>query len=299
MTTPTPSLQNSQEQPEASCPSKTLRRGCVASGKEMTLLHATCQGVVPSGAGAAVTSPCSLSTLPPILPRPVPWGHRVPQGSAGLGWGCGCSGTAGHPPHSPVALERPEGTCTRPPRGDPNPDPHRPTASSPRDTQEPITGPRGRAAAPWVRGAVGCSCLRGSGLTRGAGAAGGLTDAQAGGRAGKGPGPGLSSARPPLRGVVPAATAASVVSSCQHRGRGSAPRDRSPKPRARSCGRVLAPSQPPARILPSPKPVAATRAGGGGGWGRLGGPRRAGHFQHLGHKIHNVNLVNLTATARQ
>lgn len=80
---------------------------------------------------------------------------------------------------------------------------------------------------------------------------------------------------------------------------GEGPRDRSPKPRARSCGRVLAPSQPPARILPSPKPVAATRAGGGGGWGRLGGPRRAGDFQHLGHKIHNVNLVNLTATARQ
>lgn len=122
------------------------------------------------------------------------------------------------------------------------------------------------------------------------------TDGRAGRRAGKGPGPGLSSARPPLRGVVPAATAASVVSSCQHRGRGRAPRDRSPKPRARSCGRVLAPSQPPARILPSPKPVAATRAGGGGGWGRLGGPRRAGDFQHLGHKIHNVNLVNSADT---
>lgn len=174
----------------------------------------------------------------------------------------GQEGLIAAPPqgNSPVSLERLQGTCTRPRRGDRDPDPYQPAAPSPRDTQEPITGPRGRAAAPWVRRAAGRSCLRGPGLTRGAGAAGG--------RAGKGPR--LRWARPPLRRVVPAAAAASRSSSCQHRGRGAPGTARS-EPGAWSRARTPAPSQPPA-----PRPahlLPRAGLGAGRGVGRVRGQR--------------------------
>lgn len=195
------------------------------------------------------------------LPELSPHADPHPPVPCPLGLSGGEVGVAGQegliaPPtqgNSPVSLERLQGTCTRPRRGDRDPDPYQPAAPSPRDTQEPITGPRGRAAAPWVRRAAGRSCLRGPGLTRGAGAAGG--------RAGKGPR--LRWARPPLRRVVPAAAAASRSSSCQHRGRGG-PRDRSL--RARSVE-----PREDARAFPAPGAAARRTCCRGLGWGLGGG----------------------------
>lgn len=272
--------QNSQEQPEASCSSKTLCRGGVASGKEVTLLQATCQGVVPSETGAAVTSPCFLHIVP-HPPTPCPLAAPCPPGPSRGGWGCGCSGTAGSPSSSPSFLGAARGDVRVSSARGPDPEPHRLAAPLPRDTQEPITGLRGRAAAPWVRRGAGYSCLRGSGLTRGAGAAGGLTDARAGGR-GRRRGWGsalLSSASTPScrpsrhrrlgRSPAPASTA----------GGGGPPGTCLPKPRARSRARVPAPSQP----RPPSTPVAAARARGGGSWGGgLRGHRREGGFPAFG-----------------
>lgn len=63
---------DSQEPPEATWPSNTHGRGCVAAEKEETPFHATCQGLAPDAAGAAVPSRSCLPTLTPILPCLVP-----------------------------------------------------------------------------------------------------------------------------------------------------------------------------------------------------------------------------------
>lgn len=106
----------------------------------------------------------SLRAATPTHNALSPSGHRVPWGSAGVG--CGRPGRAGRPPYPHRgSLERPRGRARVPGAGPQAPDllPLRSAAPSPRDTQEPITGPRGRAAAPWVRRAAGRSCLLGLG----------------------------------------------------------------------------------------------------------------------------------------
>lgn len=104
--TPTPkSLRNSQEQSGASCPLKTRGRGCVAAGKAVTRLQATCQGVVPAGLGLR-RPPCPLS------PCGTPSSHALVPGRGGAAatpraqpeWGGGAAGRKGRVADCPPSL---------------------------------------------------------------------------------------------------------------------------------------------------------------------------------------------------
>lgn len=141
-----------------------------------------------------------------------------------------------------------------------------------RDTQEPITGPRGRAAARWVRRAAGRSCLRGPGAH--------VRRWRSGSADERGRGRGSAQldrrSRCRSRRVVPAAApgspratasraAPAPASRGQHGGRGG-PGERSPGARSAERGACEAAPPLPASSAPAdraPVAVAGLRVGMG------------------------------------